>query len=101
MDNLIEHKLIDGKIVSYRTVPVHRFSIYEDDPDIFAGEHLYNWEQSLEGQFLKSRAVDISWHRHLSYTSMRHEYVIVAKIEEKHLTEYYLKWGKHGSCTNW
>lgn len=100
MDNLIEHKLIDGKILSYRTVPVHRFSIYEDDPDIFAAENLYNWEQSPEGQFLKSRAVDISWHRHLSYASMRHEYVIVAKIEEKNLTEYYLRWGQNGNNPN-
>ena len=98
--DIIEHKLVDGVIISYRTVQVHKFSIYEDDPDIFAGVHLWEWESSPQGKFIKSRAIDVAWHRYISHTNMRHEYVITATLEEKFLTEYYLKWGKDGSSTS-
>ena len=97
MDTMIEYTMIGDAVITYKSVVVHKFSIYEDDPDLFAGQHLYNWEMSEPGKFIQSHASDVTWKRNSNYIGMSHEFAIVAKIEEKYLTEYYLKWGQNGN----
>lgn len=76
-------------------VVVHRFLVSDvDDPDIYAGQPLWEWEKSDAGQFVMKYAVDKpEWHRQIDVTSMGHKYAIVAELEKKKLAEFYLRWG--------
>lgn len=76
-------------------VVVHRFRMSDvDDPDLYAAEPMYQWEKSDAGQFIMENAEETpSWHRHIDHTSFGYEYVIVAELEKKKLSEFYLRWG--------
>jgi hypothetical protein len=77
-------------------VIVHQFNMSDvEDPDIYAAEPLWNWEQSEAGQFVMKHAVDKpEWRRHMDSMFMGYRYIIVAELEKKKLAEFYLRWGK-------
>ena len=80
-------------------VVVHSFSMGDvDDPEIYAAGPIFDWERSEAGQFVMKHAVDTPvWHRHLDIYGLGWKYAIVAELEAKKLSEFYLKWGKDGS----
>jgi hypothetical protein len=80
-------------------IVVHRFRMGDvEDPDLFAAEPLYQWEKSEAGQFVMEHAIDKPvWHRHLDHTIYGYTYIIVAELEKKKLSEFYLRWGKDGN----
>jgi hypothetical protein len=77
-------------------VVVHRFRMGDvDDPDLYAGEPLWKWQQSDAGKFVMEHAIDTpEWHRNHSMITYGYEYVIVAELEAKKLSEFYLRWSK-------
>lgn len=89
-------KIINGKPVNFSQVIVHQFAISSDDPELFAGEELYNWEHSEPGKFIKSHAVDVSWRKTFDHVLWNHRFAIVAEIEDRFLSQFYLKWGNNG-----
>ena len=76
-------------------VVVHRFSVGDaEDPDLYAAQPLYEWEKSDQGQFIMKNAVNQpQWQRQIDYQKFGYQYVIVAELEKKKLSEYLLKWG--------
>jgi hypothetical protein len=83
-------------------VIVHRFRLSDvDDPDIYAAEPIWNWQQSDPGKFVMEHAVDQpEWHRHLDAVTYGYQYIIVAELEKKKLSEFYLRWGNpNGNST--
>ena len=88
----------NGKLVieEIHKVVVHTFLVGDvEDPEIYAAEPLYKWQESEQGQFIMEHAVNKpEWQRHMDYTSFGHKYAIVAELEKKKLAEYYLRWGK-------
>jgi hypothetical protein len=78
---------------------VHEFRLGDvDDPDIYAAGPIFDWERSEAGQFVMKHAVDIpSYHSQPDYNSFGYRYAIVAELEAKKLSEFYLRWGKNGS----
>jgi hypothetical protein len=84
----------DSQVVDeIHKIVVHRFDLSDvDDPDIYAAVPIHNWEQSEAGQFVMKHAIDKpEWHRHMDPMFMGYRYIIVAEIEKKKLSEYYLK----------
>ena len=77
-------------------IVVHRFRIGDvDDPDIYAAQPIHEWEKSDEGKFVMENAVDTpEWHRQLDPMSYGHQYAIVAELEKKKLSEFYLRFKK-------
>jgi hypothetical protein len=77
-------------------VVIHRFRLSDvDDPDLYAAEPLYNWEKSEQGQFVMEHAKDKpEWHRQNDYASYGYQYIIIAELEKKKLSEFYMRWGK-------
>lgn len=77
-------------------VVVHRFKVGDvEDPDLYAAQPLWEWEKSEQGQFVMTNAIEKpEWQRHSDVLSYSYEYVIIAKLEKKKLSEFYLKWGK-------
>ena len=83
-------------------VTVYRFQVGDvEDPDLYAAQPMWDWQESEQGKFIMEHAVDKpEWHRRLDAQSYGPEYVIVAEIEHKKLSEFYLKWGNpNGSNT--
>lgn len=83
------------RVEEVKTVIVHQFSMGDvEDPDLFAAEPLYKWEQSDQGQWVMKNAVDVpSWHRIADPMSMGYRYQVRAKLAGPSLTEWLLRYG--------
>lgn len=88
--------LRDEMVIETKKITVHTFTMGDvDDPDLYAAEPLWNWQQSEEGKWVMENAIDIpEWHRRADMISWGHQYAVVAVFELKKLTEYYLRFGK-------
>ena len=77
-------------------VVVHRFKVGEvEDPDIYAAEPIHKWEKSEQGQFVMDHAIETpEWHRNLNFEKYEYDYSIVAELEKKKLSEFYLRFGR-------
>lgn len=75
---------------------VHKFDLSDfDDPDIYAAGPMFDWERSEAGQFVMKHAVDTpKWHKHTDPMFIGHSYIIIAELEAKKLSEFYLRWGQ-------
>ena len=86
----------DGVLVveEIHKVVVHRFDLSDvEDPDLYAAQPLWEWQQSGAGKFVMENAVDKpEWHRHMDPMRMGYRYVITAELEKKKLSEFYLRW---------
>ena len=80
-------------------IVVHKFSIGDvEDPDLYAAEPLWKWQESEQGKFVMEHAVEVPvWHRKVDAQNYGHQYVVVAELEAKKLSEFYLRWGKDGN----
>jgi hypothetical protein len=95
-DPNIKYRVVDDKVEEIHTVTVYSFSVGDvDDPDIYAGQPLYDWQQSDQGQWVMEHSIETpSWHRMVDMSMMGHRYAISAKLRAKDLTYFLLKWGK-------
>ena len=77
-------------------VVVHRFRMGDvEDPDLYAAQPLYEWQESEAGKFVMQNAVgQPEWHRNVDNASFGYQYAVVAELEKKKLSEFYLKFGK-------
>ena len=80
-------------------VVVYRFRISDvDDPEIYAAEPIYNWQQTDAGRFVMENAKEPPvFQQHIDHIHYGYSYTIVAELELKKLSEFYLRWGKHGN----
>jgi hypothetical protein len=77
-------------------VVVHRFSMGDvEDPDLYAGQPLWEWQESEAGKFVMEHAIQTpSWHRQADPYNYGYQFVIVAELEKKKLSEFYLRFDK-------
>lgn len=88
-----------GIVKELHKVVVHRFKVGDvEDPDLYAAQPLWEWQESEQGKFVMEHAIEPPvWHRHNNVMTYNLEYIIVAELESKKLSEFYLKWGKNGN----
>jgi len=88
--------VINGKAHRIYKIVVHRFRMGDvEDPDLYAGEPLWKWQQSEMGQWIMERAVDTpEWHRRADMMQYGYEYAIIAKLKDIDYTFWALKWGQ-------
>ena len=91
-----EYQLINDKAVRFADIKVHEFSMGDvEDPDLYAAEPLWNWQQTEAGQWVMAHAVETPfWHRTVDPTSYGHKYYIIARLSEQDQTYWALKWKK-------
>lgn len=93
-----EQSYVDDQLVvkEIHKVVVHKFTVGDvEDPDLYAAEPMWKWQQTEQGKFVMEHAItEPVWNRYLDYGSYGHQYSIVAELEMKKLSEYYLRWGK-------
>jgi len=74
-------------------IVVHQFTLGDvDDPDIYAAQPIYEWQQTETGKWIMENAIDIYWDRHWDISQMYQQYRIVAELTETDLTWYGLKY---------
>jgi hypothetical protein len=80
-------------------IVVHTFGIGDvEDPDIYAAQPIWDWQQTDAGKFVMENAINTpSYHQNLDQHTYGYRYAIVAELEAKKLSEFYLRWGKDGS----
>jgi hypothetical protein len=91
----VRYTVEDDVVKEIHKVVVHKFNLSDvDDPDIYAAGPMFDWERSEAGQFVMKYAVDKpEWHRHMDPMWMGYRYIIMAELESKKLSEFYLRWG--------
>lgn len=79
----------------HRTV-VHKFSMSDvEDPEIYAAEPIWKWQQSESGKWVMEHAVEPPvWHRWQEPITYSQTYAIVAKLKGPDYTFFNLKWGQ-------
>jgi hypothetical protein len=75
-------------------VVVHRFRMGDvEDPDLYAAQALWEWQESEMGKWIMSKAVDTpEWHRQVDVSTYGWQYAVVAKLKEADYTFWVLKW---------
>jgi hypothetical protein len=89
-----EVKVIDGHAIAYSDVVVHHFPMGDvEDPDLYAAQPLYDWQQSEAGSWVMAHAVEPPfWTRQADIQSYGYRYYIVARLKEQDQTYFKLKW---------
>jgi len=91
------YTVVGDRIEETKTVVVHEFTMGDvEDPDLYAAEPLWKWQQSEQGAWVMEHAVESPvWHRQADPYNYGHQYAISAKLTAKDLTYFYLKWGNN------
>ena len=89
-----EIKILDGKPVRFRDVCVREITIGDvEDPDIYVGQNIWEWQQTAAGEFVMENAVEKPyWTRSMDYASFGHKYRIMARLSEQNETFFRLKY---------
>jgi hypothetical protein len=82
---------------SVHELVVHEFSLGDvEDPDLYAAQPLIDWQNSEQGKFVMSHAVETPiWQRQVDPVSLGHRYYIVAKLNGKDYTFWWIKYQKN------
>lgn len=82
-----------GDIIT-STYVVHEFVLGDvDDPDLLAGQPIYDWQQTEAGKWVMNNAIQKpSWHRQLDYTMYSYRYQIRADLTPEQITFFELKY---------
>jgi len=95
--NIVTHDVMvfDDRAYKIHTVRVHQFRIGDvEDPDLYAAQPLWEWQESEMGKWVMERAVEVpEWHRNINHFGYHFEYIVVAKLKDVDYTFWALKWG--------
>lgn len=77
-----------------KNVVVHSFELSDvEDPDIYAAEPIWAWQQTDSGKWVMKHAVEEPiWHRIMDPARYCYKYRITAKLTDKDYTFWCLKW---------
>jgi hypothetical protein len=75
---------------------VHEFRMGDvEDPELYAAEPLWKWQQSEEGQWVMQNAMEQpSWHLTTDYDSYGYLVYVTADLQDEDATFFKLKWQK-------
>lgn len=90
-----KYNIVGDHVEECRELIIHEFQVGDvEDPDLYAGHPLMEWEKSDFGQWVFKNAADTpTWHRMADPTSYGYKYQIRAKFMGPALTEMLLKYG--------
>jgi hypothetical protein len=87
-----------GELTSeIREIVFHRIRMGDvEDPDLFVAEPIYKWQQTDAGKYVMDKSIPNSprWERKPDMSHYGYTYYIIAEMDTRSLTEYYLRWGK-------
>jgi len=79
-----------------RRVTFHTFTMGDvDDPDIYAAQPIYEWQQTEAGQWAMAHCADPRYSFNPDGNSWGHRVILYGDLDDKDATFWQLKWGKH------
>lgn len=92
----VRYKVDNNIVQEIHKLVVHKFDVADvDDPDLYAAQPLWEWQTSESGKFVMENAIDKpEWKRHMDPMFMGYRYIVIAELEKKKLSEFYLRFGK-------
>ena len=92
---LNDKMMIDDKIYQIHKVIVYRFKMGDvEDPDLYAAQPLWEWQQSEMGKWVMERSVETPmWHRNNNVSNYHTEYAVQAWLKGPDYSFWVLKWG--------
>jgi len=93
---VMKYNLIGDRVEESKRVVVHKFSMGDvDDPDLYAAQPLWEWENSDIGQWVMKNSCETpTWHRMVDPVSFGYRYEIQATFMGAALTEWLLKYDR-------
>ena len=87
--------IIEDKVHQIHRVIVYRFRMGDvEDPDLYAAEPLWEWQQSEMGKYVMEKSVETPiWHRQHDLANYGHRYAIEAFLKGADYSFWVLKWG--------
>lgn len=87
-------EIVNGRPVRFRDVCVHEFNVGDvEDPILYAGQALWDWQQSESGQWVMNHAMEPPyWTQHMDALNWGHKFRIMARFSEQQETFWKLKW---------
>lgn len=92
----VVHKDGEQIVEEIHKLVVHKINMGDvEDPDLMVADPIWKWQQTEAGKFVMANAVEQPmWQRHQDAMFYGWTYVIIAELEKKKLSEYYLRFGK-------
>ena len=69
-----------------------------DDPEIYAAQPLWEWQQSEQGQWVMAHCADPKYSIGPDGASWGHRVRIYGEVSDKDATFFKLKWGEFETC---
>ena len=64
-----------------------------EDPEIYAAEPIWQWQQTQQGRWVMEHAHDLAYHRMQDHNIWGYRFVIRGEINDaQKITEYFLRW---------
>ena len=91
-----QYMIVGDRVEETKEVVVHEFTMGDvEDPDLYAAQPLYEWQNSDLGKWVMEHAIESPcWHRMADPMSYGYKYSITAKLQGARLTEWLLRKGK-------
>jgi hypothetical protein len=86
----MKYKIVNNEVrVKY---VLHTFTMSDcEDPELYAAQPIYEWQQTPAGKFCMKNATELEFHTHIDHATMGYKVAITGYITEKHATFYALK----------
>ena len=87
------YMIFNDQVEEVREIIVHEFTMGDvDDPDLYAAQPLWEWQQSEQGQWIMKNSVETpSWYRIPDTLQYGYKFQVRAKLSGPRLTEYLLR----------
>jgi hypothetical protein len=91
--NTYKYMQIGDQVEEVREIVVHEFMMGDvDDPDLYAAQPLWEWQQSEQGQWIMLNAIETPcWYRIPDQLQYGYKFQVRAKLSGPRLTEYLLR----------
>jgi len=89
-----EYMIIEDRVHEIHRVIVYRFIMGDvEDPDLYAAQPLWEWQQSEMGKFVMEKSVETPvWHRQADVANYGYQYAVEAWLKGADYSFWVLKW---------
>jgi len=89
-----EIRIIDDFPVRFSDVCVYEFTLADvDDPELYAAQPLWEWQQSEAGKWVMENAVEAPyWIKSRDYITWGCKFKVMARLSDQNQTFWALKW---------
>jgi hypothetical protein len=91
---IYRYMVTNDRVDEVHSVIVHRFKMGDvEDPDLYAAEPLWQWQNSEMGKFVMEKSVqEPMWHRRHDQFNYGYEYAVQAWLRGADYSFWVLKW---------